>query len=371
MQTVTNLTANRSRGNSGRSIIGIHTMEVAENPRSAESVANAFQDTKRKASSHWCVDNDSRVRVVNDDDTAWTLPGANSRSLNIEIAGYARQTPEDWADEYTINALEIAAICASEWCVKYDIPVRHLTDAQIRSGAKGFAGHVDVNRVYKQSTHWDPGPSFPWDYFLGRVNAHLNGQGGIAPDAPPAPAWNNGGYSQSYIKARQGQLNLVGYNLEVDGIRGALTIAAIKDFQASHGLEADGLPGPLTVAKLDEVINTKPATARPNCVALQQAVRTAADNAWGADTDKNCDAVREASRWGGFDYPWGKAFTQRVCGAVPDGIWGPNSVAAHDTTVAAMQRALNDMGFNAGAVDTIWGPQSEAAYQAARNACHI
>lgn len=114
-----------------------------------------------------------------------------------------------------------------------------------------------------------------------------------------------------------------------------------------------------------------PKAARPDCTALQRAVRTPADNAWGANTDKHMNALREASAWGGFDYPWGKAFTQRVVGAYPDGIWGGNSERAHNATTAAVQQALKNMGFDPGRIDSTWGNNSERAYQAARNACHI
>ena len=36
----------------------------------------------------------------------------------------------------------------------------------------------------------------------------------------------------------------------IDGIRGRLTISAIKAFQAAHGLQVDGIAGPKTLAKL-------------------------------------------------------------------------------------------------------------------------
>lgn len=184
--TTTNLTTRRSKGRQGKTpvFIGIHTMEAPEGPQTAESIANYFKTVQ--ASSHWCVDNNSRVRVVLDEDTAWTLPPVNNRSLNIELAGYARQNAAEWMDPYSKDLLEIAAICAAEWVRKYNIPIRRLTDAQIARYEKGFVGHVDVNRVFKSSSHWDPGPAFPWDYFLGRVRVHA-GQAPAAP-TPTTPA---------------------------------------------------------------------------------------------------------------------------------------------------------------------------------------
>ncbi|GAB6938369.1 peptidoglycan recognition protein family protein [Isoptericola variabilis] len=252
--TRTNLTTRCYRGRAEAvSLIGVHTMEAPEGSQTAENVAAYFQ--RVDASSQWTVDDDSRVRVVRDEDTAWTLPGANARSLNIEIAGYARQSADDWRDAFSLKALNIAALCAAEWCKKYDIPVRRLTDAQIRSKAKGFAGHVDVNRVYKKSSHWDPGPNFPWTYFLGLVSKHLDALGGGKPvPAPANPGWDNRGYSTAWISAQQAKLNRLGYDLVVDGKRGPATIAATKSFQATHGLTQDGIPGPATAKKLDAAV---------------------------------------------------------------------------------------------------------------------
>lgn len=53
------------------------------------------------------------------------------------------------------------------------------------------------------------------------------------------------------VKRVQEQLNLRGLGqLEVDGIAGAQTYAAVKSFQAVNGLNADGLVGTATLAKL-------------------------------------------------------------------------------------------------------------------------
>jgi hypothetical protein len=56
------------------------------------------------------------------------------------------------------------------------------------------------------------------------------------------------GSSGPSVAALQQRLNEKGANppLEVDGIFGAKTEAAVKGFQAAHGLEADGIVGPLT-----------------------------------------------------------------------------------------------------------------------------
>lgn len=52
----------------------------------------------------------------------------------------------------------------------------------------------------------------------------------------------------------QARLNNLGYNSgPVDGIRGPITTAAVKEFQKKHHLAVDGIPGPITQAKLKEV----------------------------------------------------------------------------------------------------------------------
>ena len=43
------------------------------------------------------------------------------------------------------------------------------------------------------------------------------------------------------VKQLQTQLNSAGYNLAVDGIYGAKTLAAVKDYQSKNNLTADGI----------------------------------------------------------------------------------------------------------------------------------
>lgn len=371
MVTRENLTTRRHVGRrSSISLIAIHTMEAPEKPLTAENVANYFKTVN--ASAHWCVDNNSRVRVVKDSDTAWTLPGANSRSLNMELAGYAKQDAGDWDDDYSTDMLEIAAYTCAQWADKYDIPIRRLSSDEIRAGKKGFVGHVDVNKVYKQSTHWDPGPSFPWKYFLSRTKFYydkINGKPSAEPPKNPAKGYNNAGWSQAYIKNAQEKFRKLGYKISADGFRGPATVAAVKSFQKEFGLEPDGLPGPKTMAKVDAMLakqEDKKPTNKKDIRTLQKAVGANQDNFWGPDTDKRLEALRMSSYHHGRKFPSGVKFAQEVVGAKEDGSWGPASIKTHDGAVVRVQKALLLLGYNPGKIDGSWGPAVDKAYLAAK-----
>ena len=57
------------------------------------------------------------------------------------------------------------------------------------------------------------------------------------------------------VRELQRQLTDLGYSCGVaDGVFGAKTETAVKDFQRDHGLKADGIVGPLTWAAIDEAL---------------------------------------------------------------------------------------------------------------------
>jgi len=158
---------------SGRYIrlVVIHDMEFPERDDAAESVANFFHNSSVQASAHLCVDDNSAVRCVKDEDVAWAAPGANSDGLQMELAGYSSQKTSDWEDSYSKDELKLAAHLTAQWCRKYNIPVKKLTHSELAAGKKGIIGHRDATAVYHLSTHTDPGTNFPWGYFIKLVKA--------------------------------------------------------------------------------------------------------------------------------------------------------------------------------------------------------
>jgi N-acetyl-anhydromuramyl-L-alanine amidase AmpD len=152
-------------------LIVIHTPEWPESDSGAEAVARYFHlmPDNRKVSCHITVDNNSIVQCVKDSYVAWAAPGANHDGIQIEMTGYANQTPAQWLDKFSIMALALTADAAAQYCLKYMLPPSHLTNEQLRAGLRGIVGHDQVTAVYHESDHRDPGPNFPWMRFMGNV----------------------------------------------------------------------------------------------------------------------------------------------------------------------------------------------------------
>jgi N-acetyl-anhydromuramyl-L-alanine amidase AmpD len=152
-------------------LVVIHDMEFPEQPNAAEVIARDFatRSANNKASAHVCIDNDSIIQCVHDRDVAYAAPGANTDGIHLELAGFGKQTREQWLDTYGQALLGNAANVTAQYCLKYGIPVQRLTNEQLAQGMRGIVGHVQVSQVYHKSDHTDPGPNFPWDVLLTRA----------------------------------------------------------------------------------------------------------------------------------------------------------------------------------------------------------
>jgi peptidoglycan hydrolase-like protein with peptidoglycan-binding domain len=259
-------------------VIVLHTMETEERSDIAEAVASYFSRTSTRASAHLCVDNDSTVRCVDDQDTAWAAPGANADGLQIEIAGRASQNPTQWADAYSKDLLDRAAAEVAAWCKRWNIPARLLTDAQLADGfTRGITTHAAVSRVFRRSDHTDPGKDFPAGAFVAAVAA----KAGQVPPAvvkitkPPKTTVTKGlvvdGIAGPRTVARWQQV----MGTVVDGVisRPSLLVRAVqrrvgtpqdgllgpvtwRAIQRRLGVPADGIPGPITITALQRRLNT-------------------------------------------------------------------------------------------------------------------
>jgi hypothetical protein len=178
-------------GAKGRTIdlICIHDMEAPETDRTAENVARMFATTKRKASAHYNIDNNSIVQSVDDMDVAYHAPGVNHNSIGFEHAGYASQRIEDWTDPYSLAELKLSAELAQKKVMQYNIPIEFVDAKGLRAKKRGFTTHAAVSIAFKKSTHWDPGPGFPMNLYLDLV------RGARILTPPPLPTPQSGGRS--------------------------------------------------------------------------------------------------------------------------------------------------------------------------------
>lgn len=151
--------------------IVVHTMEIVEAVDAARRCAAWFADERSQVSAHFCVDARTVIQCVDEGDIAWHARGGNTTSIGVELAGTARQTPDEWADPYSTAVLRRAAKLVAELATRHEVPVRRIGARELRAGERGIAGHVDVSLAFHRSDHWDPGPSFPWALFLRRVLA--------------------------------------------------------------------------------------------------------------------------------------------------------------------------------------------------------
>lgn len=158
-------------------VVVIHYTAGHEGYNDAE--AGAEYDGRRSdgTSAHYYHDANSTVQCVYTWNRAHTaLYNGNNIGIHHELAA-TRQTRAQWLDEVSDATLWVAAKQVARDCRKYGIPVRKLSSDQVRAGAKGICGHVDITYAFPEDhgDHSDPGPEFPWDVFLPRVKFLLDG----------------------------------------------------------------------------------------------------------------------------------------------------------------------------------------------------
>ncbi len=229
-------------------LIVVHTMESDEREDAALRCARWFQNPRSRVSAHYCVDPETIIQCVRDEDVAWHAPGANHDGLGIELAGRAAQSRREWADAYSSATLARAAGLTAELCRRHSIPTQWLWPADLRADKRGLTAHASVSEAFRRSTHYDPGPAFPAERFLGLVRAQRASDGRVERLKPPPPTLRRGstGWQVKRLQRllrRHGQL---GPPAQVDGVFGSVTEAAVRAFQLQQGLEPDGIVGPLT-----------------------------------------------------------------------------------------------------------------------------
>lgn len=167
--------ASSSRG--GASIIWV-CLHTAEGSRTRASLYDYF-NTNQNASSHGGADGTGLDDGwVPDERAAWTLLNGNSRSLNLEMCGFARWTRAQWLSTGTVDGVvnpRQMVRNAAEWarrkCERWGIPKVHIGADGVRRGQKGIIMHRDYTYGAGDGDHTDIGDGFPWDVFFSDMGA--------------------------------------------------------------------------------------------------------------------------------------------------------------------------------------------------------
>lgn len=135
----------------------------------AQAARNTVQFSKHTAnptSYHYVADSKESLQYVYDSVVAYHAP-PNDGSIGYELCcSLSASGAGHWILPSHRAMLKIVARDVARLCLAYDVPIRRLTVAQLRAGQRGIAGHADVRDAWHQTSHWDPGPFFPWRRFL-------------------------------------------------------------------------------------------------------------------------------------------------------------------------------------------------------------
>lgn len=152
-------------------LIVVHVNVGSETANGAVSLARFTQ--QQQGAYHEIVDNDQVVVTAQDNEVVAGAAGANSDGWHICLVGMPDQSAEQWADDYSQHELDIAAERVALACKRFGIPARFIDADAVKRGDAGICGHKQISDAYHKSTHWDPGPAFPWTAFLERVQRVL------------------------------------------------------------------------------------------------------------------------------------------------------------------------------------------------------
>jgi len=175
----------------------------------AIGMARWFASSSSGGSTQLCVDDETCYQTLADLTVPWGAPPLNTTGLHCELAGYSAWTPAGWLKRRKM--LQRAAWQYAKWSIKYGVPVRWLTAAQLRKvtavpgkGKGGFTSHAEISKAWGKTNHSDPGPGFltasgspsktvPRLLLMGYVKKYRKQMitpfkpGGIVPSATPKP----------------------------------------------------------------------------------------------------------------------------------------------------------------------------------------
>lgn len=171
----------------------IHSTVGPTKKGSARAIARYGQNPSSPSSWHYAIDAAEVIQSVYDHTVAYHC-GYNQNSLGYEMCDNpSRLNAARWLGRDHKAMLDRTARAVARNHAAYGIPVRYLTDDQLRTWARngkrakdgGITTHAQMSRVFKRSTHWDPG-AWPSKKFLALVKKY-HGELVNPPKPTPAP----------------------------------------------------------------------------------------------------------------------------------------------------------------------------------------
>jgi len=152
----------------------IHETISPERAGGARAVAGYFASSSQAGSTHTVTDASETVQCVPWDSEAYGAAGgdANRSGEHHELVGPGNQQTAGspgWQDDYSQRELRLAARVVAWRCQVRGLPIRWMSDDDIRGNGRGLCTHADITRAFGVAGgHVDP-TGFPRDQFLGLV----------------------------------------------------------------------------------------------------------------------------------------------------------------------------------------------------------
>lgn len=132
----------------------------------AEATVSFSKRTSNPSSYHYISDALHTLQYVFDSVVAYHAP-PNQHSLGHELCcSLSNEGKGHWDRDDHQKMLVLAAKNCAQACLAYNIPIVKIGALALRAGKRGICGHNDVRDAWHQTTHWDPGPFFPWKQFI-------------------------------------------------------------------------------------------------------------------------------------------------------------------------------------------------------------
>jgi hypothetical protein len=163
-----------------------HDEEYPESLHSAEDVQAFFAQSSTQASTNAAIDPDSIAGCVDYAQIPWHTGAGSPHNWaceGYEHDGYAHQSAAEWLDAHGIALLERSARFFAWRCHQLGIPPRKISASEYLAALAandpsmgGIMGHDTITEAAQvRGGHTDPGPQFPWGYFIKRVRHHYYG----------------------------------------------------------------------------------------------------------------------------------------------------------------------------------------------------